>query len=90
MGTADRSQQVRDQQVGPGRVFPAVHIFIALEDFLLRMAQADIGQGALCVFIPDPVGYCIKHLFTGQRADVEEEAVGHLPHHNRQVQHLNG
>lgn len=71
------------------RVSPAVHVFIALEDQLLRMAQVGIGQGALCVFFLYPVGYCIKYLFTGQRADVEEEAVGDLPHHEGQVQNLN-
>lgn len=31
-----------------------------------------------------------SHLLTGQRADVEEKAVGDLPHHEGQVQNLNG
>ena len=44
--TADRSRWVRDQQVRHRRVSPAVHVFIALEDQLLRMAQVGIGQGA--------------------------------------------
>lgn len=44
--TADRSRRARDQQVGLGRVSPAVHIFVALEDQLLRMAQVGTGQGA--------------------------------------------
>lgn len=30
------------------------------------------------------------HLFTGQRTDVEEEAIGNLPHHEGQVQNLDG
>lgn len=30
------------------------------------------------------------HLFTGQRADVEEEAAGDLPHHEGQMQDLSG
>ena len=31
-----------------------------------------------------------SHLLTGQRADAEEKAVGDLPHHEGQVQNLNG
>lgn len=31
-----------------------------------------------------------SHLFTGQRANVQEEAAGDLPHHDGQMQDLSG
>lgn len=56
-------------------------------DVQKHMVDFDFHPGTdfVCVFILDLVGHCIKYLFTGQRADVEEEAVGDLPYHKGQV-----
>lgn len=42
----------------------------------------------VCVFIRNPAGNFVRHLLTGQRADVQVEAAGDLAYHRGLVEHL--